>query len=284
MHIAISGGRGFVGRVLAERLAGKGHEIAMLSRTSCEDAGVVAVDYESDESVFAALQGKNALINLVGILHARDAAGFDAAHHQLPLRLLRQAARAGIRDMLHMSALGASPAASSAYLQSKAAGERALFAEAKRLGVRVVAMRPSVIFGKNEGFFHIFAKWLKILPMMPLPCAQAMFQPVAVEDVAAAFEWALESSVDHKAFELGGPEKMALHEVLERICEANGWRRRIIPLPDMLSKWQARVGDWLPGAPFTYDNYLSMQIPNVTDDNPWPLMGIVPRQVEVPVL
>ncbi|MDO4776507.1 MAG: NAD-dependent epimerase/dehydratase family protein [Cardiobacteriaceae bacterium] len=283
MHIAISGGRGFVGRALAQRLAGKGHGIGILSRASGEDARVTAVDYENDASLFAALQGKDALVNLVGILHARDAATFDAVHHQLPLRLLRQAARAGIRDMLHMSALGASPTAPSAYLQSKAAGERALFAEGRRLGVRVVVMRPSVIFGEDEGFFHIFGKWLKRLPLMPLPCAQAMFQPVAVEDVAAAFDWALESSVDQKAFALGGPETMTLHEALLRICAANGWRRRIVPLPDMLARWQARAGDWLPGAPFTYDNYLSMQIPNITDDNPWPLMGIVPHPVKIPV-
>lgn len=282
MHVAITGGTGFVGRALCRALDKQGHQWTVLSRKMGGE-GVVGVDYEDEDALCAALQGKDAVIHLVGVLHAGRKL-FAQVHHQLPLRVLRQAKRAGIDDFLHMSALGADPAGPSAYLQSKYAGERAVFDEAGRLGMRAVAMRPSVIFGEDEGFFHLFARYLKWLPLMPLPCGQARFQPVAVEDVAAAFVWALESSVDQAAFELGGPEVMTLREVIDRLCLANGWKRWIINVPDMAAKWQGRLGDWLPGMPFTYDNYLSMQRPSVCDSNPWAQMGIVPRQAVMPII
>lgn len=275
MQVAISGGSGFVGTALASLLAQQGHTIRILSRAT--------LDYDDDAALTAALQGQEALVFLNGILHARGGADFDTVHHLLPVRMLQCAAKAGVRDFLHMSALGVSPQAQSRYLQSKWAGERAVLAAGKALGVRVVAMRPSVIFGAQAGFFHLFTRFLKVAPVMPLPCAQAQFQPVAVEDVAAAFLWALESSVDQAAFELGGAEVVSLQEAVQRICAANGWRRRIIALPDWLSRWQGRLGSVLR-APFTYDNYLSMQTPNVAEVSPWANMGIVPRAIVLPVL
>lgn len=273
MKVAVIGGRGFVGRALQAALAHQGHEVHVLSRQH--------IDYHDDAQVLAALHDADALMYLAGILHERAGARFDDVHHQLPKRLVSLAAQAGVRDIVHMSALGVRPHAPSRYLQSKWAGEQAVFAEGKARGVRVVAMRPSVIFGEDDGFFHLFARYLKYVPLMPLPCAAAQFQPVAVEDVAQAFVWALESSVDHIAFELGGSEVITLHEAVQRICRANNRKRRIIPLSDTLSRWQGRLGGLLH-APFTHDNYLSMQVPNITSENPWPQMGITPRAISLP--
>ena len=275
MQVAVCGGRGFVGQVLCTRLAGKGHQVSVLSRET--------LDYGDDAAVLAALQDKDALVYLGGILHERGGQRFDDVHHHLPVRLLQLAAQSAIGDFLHMSALGVSAHAPSRYLQSKWAGERALMAQGKALGVRVVAMRPSVIFAGHDGFFHLFAHYLRYAPLMPLPCAQAQFQPVAVEDVADAFVWALESSVDQTAFELGGTERLTLHEAVQRICKANGWKRWIIPLSDRLSRWQGRLGGMLR-APFDHDNYLSMQVPNITEEMPWTQMGIVPRAIHIPRL
>ena len=275
MRVVVSGGSGFVGKTLCKILAENGHEVGILSRKT--------LDYDDAAALQQALSGQDALVFLNGILHERGGARFDDVHHHLPRRLLQAAAQAGVGTFLHMSALGVSAGGQSRYLHSKWAGEQAVLAEGKALGVRVVAMRPSVIFGADDGFFHLFARYLRYAPVMPLPCAQTRFQPVAVEDVAAAFLWALQTPVDQQSFELGGAEVVTMREAIERICAANGWKRWIINLPDGLSRWQGRIGGLLR-APFTYDNYLSMQTPNVVQTAAWAQMGIVPREIVIPVL
>ena len=280
MKIAVTGGSGFVGRILCRRLAEKGYEPVILSRQA--PAGKFSwrqVDYHRSSSLATALGDCAALIHLVGILHEYKGQSFPSVHQHLVTRLLAAAAAAGVRDYLHMSALGADEYGPSRYLISKAAGEAAAFTACRKNGMRMVAFRPSLIFGEEDDFRNRFTALLRYLPCLPLVCPQARFQPVAVEDVADAFIYGLESSEDQTAIELGGGEEISMAQLVRRICASHAWRRLLIPLPDWASASLGRVMGMVPGAPFTYDNYLSMRKPNTTDKWPWPRIGIEPKSI-----
>ncbi|MBV7434714.1 complex I NDUFA9 subunit family protein [Cardiobacteriaceae bacterium TAE3-ERU3] len=284
MKVVVTGGTGFVGEAVCTALRSAGHEVVILSRSrEGRDNGISIrkVDYHDIDSLAQAMDSCDAVIHLVGILHEDKGLSFEWAHHALVRNVVKAAAQANIDDYLHMSALGVDHRGPSKYLKSKADGEQAAFALCKQHGMRMVSMRPSIIFGENDNFFNQFARILKVAPVLPLVCPQAKFQPVAVEDVAKAFVWALESSVDRTAYELGGCEVMTMHEVVQRVCTAHGWKRLIVPLPDVISAIQGRIMSLIPGAPFAYDNYLSMQVSNTTEEWPWAQMCIEPKPVVI---
>lgn len=284
MQVAITGGRGFVGRALQRLLVEKGHKVVILSQSTGKsepDQAVRMVDYHRVESLSEALSGCEVLIHLIGILHENRQQSFDWVHHRLVENVVSAARDTGISRYLHMSALGADPAGPSQYLKSKAAGEAAAFAFCQKHGITMTALRPSIIFGAEDNFFNQFARMLRWLPVMPIVCPQAQFQPVAVEDVAGAFLSQLQSASCEPILELGGPEVITMREAIERVCQHYRWKRLLVPLPDGLSALQGRVMGMMPKAPFTYDNYLSLQKPNVTDQWPWPALGITPQTIRI---
>jgi NADH dehydrogenase len=183
--------------------------------------------------------------------------------------------------MLHMSALGAAADAPSEYLRSKAAGEQALHAESAE-GLAITSFRPSVVFGPQDGFLNLFARLLALSPgVFPLACADARFAPVYVGDVVNAFTHALaDDATAGQCYELCGPRSYTLRELVAYTARVIGLKRRIIALPDVLARLQARVLGQLPGAPFTMDNYLSMQVDSVCSQNGFARLGITPRSLE----
>lgn len=286
MKVAVCGGSGFVGRALCKALLARDYEVVVLStKQGAVQGGMrsVKVDYHDKESLKQALDGCRALINLVGILHQNKQQTFQWVHDGLVANLLEAAAAVGVgvKDYMHMGALGADSRGPSDYLKSKAAGEMTATALTAQHNMRMLAFRPSIIFGEEDDFFNQFARILRFVPVLPLVCPNAKFQPVAVEDVAAAFVWGLESSVGQAVYELGGTEVITMREVIGRVCDCYGWRRLIIPLPDMVSKIQGKIMGLLPNAPFTFDNYLSMQKPNTTEQQPWAEMGITPQPIKI---
>ncbi|UJF24935.1 complex I NDUFA9 subunit family protein [Suttonella sp. R2A3] len=284
MKIAVTGGTGFVGQAVVARLREKDHEVVILSssQSGIKDGVLLRqVDYHDVNALAEAMDGCDGAIHLVGILHEHGEQSFEWVHHALVRNVVKATAQAGIKDYIHMSALGVEHRGPSQYLKTKAAGEAAAFELAKTHDIRMVSLRPSIIFGEDDNFFNQFARLLRYLPVMPLVCHKAQFQPVAVEDVAHAFVWALESSVDRTSYELGGREVLTMREVIARVCETYDWKRLIIPLPDSVSRIQGKIMGMMPNAPFTYDNYLSMQVPNTTQQAPWSEMGIEPKPITI---
>jgi NADH dehydrogenase len=292
--IAIIGGTGFIGRHLACELARRRLSIRIITRRRERDRRLlvlpsleqVEADVHSASSLSGALAGCDAVVNLVGILRGRDRPGqsFEDAHARLPETVSEAARFNRIDRLLHMSALGAEPDAPSEYLRSKAAGEQALFDQpAQGLGVSV--FRPSVVFGPGDGFFNLFATLLRFSgPVFPLACARARFAPVHVSDVALAFADTLddESCVGER-YELCGPRSYTLQELVAYCARVLDLKRQIVPLPDALARLQARVLELMPGAPFTMDNYRSMQVPSVCTDDGFARLGITPSSVEAVV-
>jgi NADH dehydrogenase len=178
--------------------------------------------------------------------------------------------------MLHVSALGAEPDAPSEYLRSKAIGEQAVLAAEE---VEATVFRPSVVFGREDRFLNQFARLARLLPVLAVPCPDAVFKPVYVRDVAQAMlASAAEPGAWGKRYDLCGPDLYRLKQLVKYVCAVTGRRRLVVGLSDRLSYLQASLMEWLPGTPFTRDNYRSMRVPNASAA-PFPF-GLRPQALE----
>jgi len=293
-RIAVLGGTGFIGTALACELARRRYHIRVITRRRERERQLLVIptlelveaDVHSTASLSGALRDCDAVVNLIGVLNGRARAGesFEDVHARLPRKIAESARFNRITRVLHMSALGASEDAPSEYLRSKAAGEAAIHAEAKE-GMQVTSFRPSVVFGPGDGFFNLFAGFLRLAPwVFPLACPEARFAPVYAGDVVRAMVHCLEDDdTAGERYELCGPRDYALRELVAYTARVLGLRRYILPLPERLARLQARVLERLPGAPFTMDNYRSMQVPSVCRDDGFGRLGITPRALEAVV-
>lgn len=272
-QIVILGGSGFVGRHLIARLQRDGHQLCVLTRNrdrcnqrALKDTTIIELDVQDHRALAAAVRGADTVINLVGILNERghDGTGFRQVHEALPSMLVETCCQEAVPRLLHMSALGADARhAPSHYLRSKGAGNDAIISKAGDT-LQWTIIQPSVIFGPDDSFFMRFAALLKWAPVFPLACPKARFAPVYVEDVVEVFARCLqEARTGNRHIELCGPQVMTLHEVVAYTAQHSGRRRWIVPLNDGLSRLQANVMEYLPGKPFSRDNYQSTRIDSV---------------------
>jgi uncharacterized protein YbjT (DUF2867 family) len=271
--IVITGGTGFVGRSICEHLAAQNAACRLLVPTRRLANGksvqvlptvdLVQADVHDTQAMAAVLQGADALVHLVAILHGDDDA-FDRAHVQLPRGLAAACAQAGVRRVVHVSALGVGLQAPSAYLRSKAAGE-AVWQQALAVDGDLTILRPSVIFGADDRFTNLFAKLSRLFPVLPLAGAGARFQPVWVGDVAqAVVQSLLQRPGPGPIVECAGPQVMTLQEIVQQVGAMAGCRRPVVPLPESAGLLQAAAMGLLPGEPMmSRDNVLSMRVPNV---------------------
>jgi uncharacterized protein YbjT (DUF2867 family) len=274
-NLLILGGTGFVGRsvcgLLVERSGGGSAQVVVPSRRPerakhlqlLPTVRLPEADVHDEAQLTALLRGRDAVINLVAILHGSDAQ-FERAHVALPRTLARACAAAGVKRVVHVSALGVvtnGPSAPSRYLRSKTAGEAALLSA----GLDLTILRPSVIFGEHDRFLNLFAQLQAAFPVMPLAGADARFQPVWVQDVAAAIVQCLDDdSTIGKTYELAGPQVFTLKQLVQAAGRYSGHPRPVIGLPDALGRLQALAMELLPGAPLmSRDNLASMRVPNV---------------------
>lgn len=289
--ICILGGSGFVGKEIASRLTSMDRHVRILTRNrnNHRDLLVLPKIELIEADVFDSTQlkehinGMDAVINLIGILNEKqhNGDGFRKVHVDLPKSILGICLDLNIPRIIHMSALNADAnLGSSFYLRTKGEGENALHTfSTERLGV--TSFRPSVIYGPGDSFLNRFAGLLKVMPyFFPLACADARFAPVYVGDVADRFVAALDDkSTFGKRYDLCGPEEYSLKQLVEYTAKTLGLRRRVISLPDFISKMQANILEWFPGKPFSIDNYNSLKIDSVCpqgEHEPTSLNMVVP--------
>lgn len=222
---------------------------------------VEQTDVHDEKKLRDALSGSDVVVNLVGILNdagKNSANSFAGAHAELTKKVVLACAASGVSRYLHMSALNADEKdGTSEYLRSKGAAEKAV-KSSKSLNWTI--FQPSVIFGERDAFFNRFAALLTSLPVFPLACPDARMAPVHVGDVVESM---MSSIHDPQSFgqsvQLCGPADYTLQELVEFTADTCGLNRKIIRLPDGVAKLQARMMEFVPGKPFSRDNYLSLQ-------------------------
>jgi uncharacterized protein YbjT (DUF2867 family) len=285
--VCVLGGSGFVGSHLVHQLSAWGIMVIVPTRhretakhlLPLPGTNVVEADILDQTELAHLIKNQDAVVNLVGILHERLAGDFNHIHAELPQKLVAACRQAGVVRLLHMSALGADSASPSAYQRSKADGEKHV-RDAK--DIRTTIFQPSVIFGRKDSFLNLFARILKIMPVLPLADAGARFQPIWVEDVARAFTLALDNSKTYgQLYPLCGPKAYTLREMVEFVASHMELRRRILPLGKRLSWLQAMLMEFKPGNKLmTRDNHYAMQRDNVCS-GPFPeVFGFTPSALE----
>lgn len=290
--VTVFGGSGFIGRQVVRELARLGCRVRVAVRDPeeamalkpCGDVGQVTpvqANIRHDGSVKAAVQGADAVINLVGILYETENQRFETVHHQGSARIAKAAKEAGISNFVQMSALGASPESSANYARTKAAGEAAVRAAIPE----AVVIRPSVVFGPQDAFFNRFASVMRFAPLLPLiGGGEQKFQPVYVGDVADAIVKALtDPSCAGRTYELGGPTVYTFRELMELVMAETGRHAGLVPVPFELASFKAFFLELLPVPPLTRDqvellksdNVCSGDLPGLRD------LGIQPTAAEV---
>lgn len=284
----VFGGTGFLGRQLVRQLARKGWrvrvgtrnpDLAGAARVQGDPGQVepVAVDIRNPAAVRAALAGADAAANLVGILHEGGGRKFAAIHAGGAGHIADAAAALDVPTLVHVSALGAADDSTSLYARTKAAGERRVAAHP---GATI--LRPSVIFGEGDQFFCRFARMAALSPVIPLVGAETRFQPVHVEDVAAAAARLLQHPEAGGIYELGGPRSYSFRELMECMLHSIRRRRLLLPLPFMVARNLAAVLALLPDPPLTPDQVRLLERDNVVapEARGFADLGITPTALE----
>ena len=287
--VCVLGGSGFVGTQLCAALAREDWLITVPTRNPgaarhlslLPTLALVAADVHDEDRLAVLCAGQDAVVNLIGILNerGRDGSGFERAHVTLARTLVAACRCQRVPRLLQMSALNADAnSGPSHYLRSKGRAERVVRDECGA-DLQWTIFRPSVIFGPRDDFANRFARLLRAIPLaFPLARPEARFAPVWVEDVVAAFMRALaDDATAGECCELAGPEILTLQEIVAMVRDRLGLRRAIIGLPDFAARAQAAVCDFVPGKPFSTDNYRSLLVDSVARADGFARLGIRPQ-------
>lgn len=277
--VALIGGSGFIGTALTEVFARAGWRVRIVCRNpgraqrlkplgDVGQIGILRGDVRVPATLLPALADADAAINLVGILDEKSGQRFADVQAKGAGAVAAAAVQQGVRAHVHMSAIGADPASQSAYGRTKGEGEAAALAACPADGpCRAAIVRPSLVFGAQDGFTNRFARLIAVAPLIPVVSPETRFQPLFVGDLAAAtlaITGRLLDGIDPggSVWELGGPDILSMRQILAFIAGATGTRKTMVDMPDMAARAIAGFG-FLPGAPLTKDQYLMLQRDNV---------------------
>ncbi len=289
LSICILGGTGFLGTRLVARLIKDGHRVTVLSRDREQHKHLLVLpgltlencDVYDEAQLSERFRGKDVVINLVGILNESGfgGGGFRRAHTELTRVVLQAGRSAGISRLLQVSALKAAVDAPSYYLRSKGEAEKLIRESGASFDWTI--FQPSVIFGPGDSFLNRFANLLASVPLVfPLARPNTRFQPVLVDDVIEALIRCLRGGPsDGQTYELGGPQVYTLREIVQLVAKLTGHRRWIIGLPNFAARLQGLVMNFVPGRPFSSDNYRSLTVDSVCTDDGFARLGIKPQSM-----
>lgn len=283
--VLVIGGGGFVGRYVVNRLVSQGYRVLVPTRRRdrarhlflLPTVDVIETD-PGDPTVLARLAtGTEAVVNLAGILHETRTQTFADVHVELPRKIVAACKAAGVRRLLHMSALHADPQGPSLYQRTKGEGEAVVASS----GLDWTMFQPSVIFGREDAFLNLFARLGRRLPIMAVAGASTRFAPIYAGDVAQCFVDSLDQDATvGQRYPLCGPKVYSLRDLVRYVGELTEHPRPIVGLSGGLASLQAGLLEHLPGKLMTRDNLASMQKDSVCDC-PFPeVFGFAPTALE----
>jgi NADH dehydrogenase len=289
LSIVVLGGTGFLGTRLVARLIKDGHEVKVLSRDREQHKHLLVLpgltlencDVYQEAQLSEHFRGKDVVINLIGILNERgfSGAGFRRAHTELTEHVLKAVRSAGVSRLLQVSSLKAAPSAPSYYLRSKGEAEKLIRDQNTSLDWTI--FQPSVMFGPGDSFLNRFAGLLAAIPFsLPLARPNARLQPVLVDDVVNALRQCLHGGASSRqTYELGGPQVYTLRAIVSLVAKLTHHRRWIMGLPDFAGRLQAFFMNFVPGRPFSGDNYRSLKVDSVCSEDGFAKLGIKPQSM-----
>ena len=264
--ITVFGGGGFIGRYVCEALLKAGVRLRVAERFPRKawflqplggvgQVSTIAADLARPETIAPAVQGADAVINLVGIFKGN----LELVHVHGAGKLAAAAKAAGAKAFVHISAIGSDINSPSDYGRTKGEGEQAV--RAAFPGATII--RPSTVFGPEDNFTNRFASMAR-LPILPVIAPKTRFQPVYVRDLGRAIAAAALDPGKHggKTYELAGPEAFTMRELNAEVAEMAGQSPELVDVPDFIAAGIAMLG-FLPGAPLSRDQWLMLQKDNV---------------------
>lgn len=280
--VVVFGGSGFIGKQVVRALAKRGYRVRIAMRRPhlgaelrvMGDVGqvqLVQANVRFPQSIDAALEDADAVVNLVGVMYEGGNQNFETLHIEAAQAIAEAAAKRGIKRIVHFSALGAAPKGAR-YARSKYRGERAVLEAAPTATI----LRPSIVFGPEDKFFNRFAEmarnpWIHgMFGAMPLiGGGKTKFQPVFVGDVADAAVAALSKrETQGRVYELGGPHTYTFKQLLEIVCSETDRSPPMVTLPfifahpiGLLTNWVFALLPWDP--PLTGDQVTLLKRDNV---------------------
>ncbi len=265
--VTVFGGGGFVGRYVVEALLRRGARVRIAERSpknayylkaqaNLGQITYVPADITQPETLTAAIAGADAVINLVGSF-----VDMQRLHVEGARNIAEASARAGVKSLVHMSAIGADAHSKSAYGRTKGEGEAAV----RQAFPNAVIVRPSIVFGREDAFINRFAALIRALPIIPVIGGKTRFQPVFAGDVGHAVAALVADPAAHggKTYELGGPQILSMRQINEWIATQTGRSPIFIDVPDVAAAALATLTGWLPGAPITRDQWIMLQSDNI---------------------
>lgn len=269
--VTVFGGSGFVGRHVVGALAKRGYKIRVAVRRpdlafhlqplgSVGQIQAVQANLRYGWSVERAIEGADGVVNLVGILTESGKQRFQNVQSQ-GAGVIAQNCKNKKLPLVHVSSIGADVKSASDYCRTKGEGEKLVHANVRD----AIIMRPSIIFGSDDGFFNRFAEMARMLPVLPLPGGGSnKFQPVYVGDVAEAICNAVDGNLTKgKIYELGGREVLTFRQCMDLILSMTGRTNPLLSIPWPFMRLIANLTGWMPGAPVTPDQIKIMQDDNI---------------------
>lgn len=236
--IAITGGTGFVGLHTGRALVRAGHDLRLLARGARrgprpQGAQVVKADVVRGEGLVEAFTGCDAVVHLVAVIRETGKQTFDRVNATGTENVVKAAREAGVKNLVHISAIGADPNPRYAYLASKWQGEQYVIGG----GVPYTILRPSLMFGPGDGFFTVLTKLVRLNPVVPVVGdGRALFQPIAIGDMARIIVDCVEKGPERRIIEVGGPDHLTYEDIIDTIkAELGAHRLKVhVPVPMML--------------------------------------------------
>lgn len=275
--VVVFGGSGFLGRHVVRELASRGWRIRAAVRRPASanflkplgrvgQIEIAQANIRYRPSIAEALEGANAVVNLVGILSKEGSQTFDSVQSAGARNIAEMSARAGIETLVHVSAIGADPHSDSDYARTKAQGEQAF----REYASGTTILRPSIIFGPQDDFFNRFASMAQTAPALPLiGGGKTRFQPIYVDDVAECVAKALDDPQKYggQTYELGGPEVKTFKELMQLMLKIIGRRRVLLPVPFPVAGMMGSIGDAVSMLPFVKAPITADQVKLLKQDN-----------------
>ncbi len=282
--IAIFGAGGFLGKHLMRQLTKLDYRVKVATRNpylkgylkilgSPGQIELFKTNIFNEKDLKEVLKNCDLAINLVGILNETKKQKFKHIHSQFPFLLGNLCKEIGIRNLVHVSALGVKEKHTSKYMQSKLQGEKNI----QEIFKPSVILRPSVVFGPEDKFFNTFASIAQFSPILPLiGGGKTKFSPIYVGDVSQAIVKSLElNNSEPKIFELGGPANYSFKELMEILLSQIKKKRLLLPIPFNIAKFQSYFLQLMPNPILTsdqvemlkYDNTISGSLPTLKDFN-----------------